>query len=308
MILVTGSSGLIGRAITARLQYAGHTVRLFDLADGTGQDVCDPSALAAAMEGIDGVIHLAAVSRVVWAQQDPSKAWAVNVDAFSELLDLARTARRPPWVVFSSSREAYGEPETLPVPETAPLKPMNAYARTKVEGEGMMERARTSGIVANIVRFSNVYGDVRDHHDRVVPAFARSAATNGVIRLEGAENEFDFTHVADVARGLHLLVDRTVSGQCLDPIHLVSGHGTTLAQLADLAVAESGGGVSPEHHAPRNYDVTRFVGDPTRARDTLGWAAEISLGEGFAGLVADFRAMNRARGEVRARDYLTRAS
>jgi UDP-glucose 4-epimerase len=308
MILVTGSSGLIGRAITARLQHKGHAVRLFDLADGTGDDVCDPSALAAAMEGVEGVIHLAAVSRVVWAQRDPANAWAVNVDAFGRLLDLACAAHRPPWVIFSSSREAYGEPDTLPVPETAPLKPINAYARTKVEGEAMMKRARTRGIVANIVRFSNVYGDVRDHHDRVVTAFAQSAATNGVIRLEGAENEFDFTHVADVARGLHLLVDRTIAGESFDPIHLVSGHGTTLTQLAALALAQSGGGVSPEHHAPRNYDVARFVGDPTRARDTLGWAAEISLAEGFAGLVADFRAKSAVRGEVRAFDPLTLAS
>jgi nucleoside-diphosphate-sugar epimerase len=289
MILITGSRGLIGSATAKRLKSAGHAVRTFDVSDDLKQDICSPSALSKALEGVVGVIHLAAVSRVVWAQADPEKTWTTNVEALEGLLTAARAMPMPPWMVFASSREVYGEPTSLPVAESAPLVPLNVYARSKVAGETMVRAAAADGLVANVARFSNVYGCIDDHHDRVVPAFARAAAKAGVMRIEGANHMFDFTHIADVARGLHLLVDATAAGERLDPVHFVTGEGTTLGQLADIAVRTGDGRVRQELAPPRNYDVARFTGDPRRAQETLGWTAEIGLAEGFAGLVDAFR-------------------
>jgi nucleoside-diphosphate-sugar epimerase len=289
MILITGSRGLIGSAIGDRLRLAGHSVRSFDLADDAGQDIRDREALAAALTGVTGVVHLAAVSRVVWAQRDPERTWTTNVAAFQALMGLIRESSNPPWIVFASSREVYGEPANLPVDETAPLRPMNVYARSKVAGEALVEGAAAEGLAANVARFSNVYGSILDHPDRVVPAFARAAATGGAVRLEGADHMFDFTHVDDVSRGLHRLVDATIAGQRLDPIHFVTGHGTTLRDLANIALAASEGAVTCELHAPRSYDVARFTGDPGRAKDMLGWTAEIGIAEGFEQLTDAFR-------------------
>jgi UDP-glucose 4-epimerase len=289
MILVTGSRGLIGSAIVSRLRDHGREVRTFDVRDDVRHDICDPAALAAALDGIDGVVHLAAISRVVWAEREPALAWHTNVDAFANLVDLALAMPRRPWIVFASSREVYGEPASLPVDETAMLSPMNVYARSKVAGEALVARAVAEGLAANAIRFSSVYGSICDHEDRVVPAFARAAVTNGVVRVEGADNLFDFTHVDDVARGLHLLVDATIAGRRLDPIHFVTGRGTTLRDLAGIAMRISDGGVRREEHAPRRYDVTRFVGNPDRAKRELGWVATIGIAEGFAQLADAFR-------------------
>ena len=288
MILITGSRGLIGSAVAKRLEAAGHEVRTFDVRDDPEQDIRRPAALSKALEGVDGVIHLAAVSRVVWAQADPDKTWTTNVEALESLVSAARGMSRSPWLVFASSREVYGEPINLPVAESAPLVPRNVYARSKVAGEAIVQAAAAEGLVANVARFSNVYGCIQDHHDRVVPAFARAAATGGVMRVEGADHLFDFTHIADVARGLHLLTDATATGERLDPIHFVTGHGTTLGQLADIAVRTSDGRATREPAEPRNYDVARFTGDPRRAREQLGWIAEIGINEGFAGLAGAF--------------------
>jgi nucleoside-diphosphate-sugar epimerase len=288
MILITGSRGLIGSAAAKRLEAAGHEVRRFDLRDDPEQDIRRPAALSKALEGVDGVIHLAAVSRVVWAEADPDKTWATNVEALEGLVGAARGMSRPPWLVFASSREVYGEPTILPVAESAPLVPLNVYARSKVAGEAIVHAAAAEGLVANVARFSNVYGCIQDHHDRVVPAFARAAATGGVMRVEGADHLFDFTHIADVARGLHLLADATAAGERFDPIHFVTGHGTTLSQLADIAIQTSDGQATRELAAPRNYDVARFTGDPRRAREQLGWIAEVGIKEGFAGLADAF--------------------
>ncbi len=133
---------------------------------------------------------------------------------------LEQPAGRRPWVVYASSREVYGDPATLPVPEDAPLEPVNIYGRSKAAAEAAVGRAREAGLATAIVRFSNVFGSTADHRDRVVPAFARAAATGGTISIEGAENTFDFTHVEDVGRGLALLVECLKDGhRALPPIH-----------------------------------------------------------------------------------------
>lgn len=288
MILVTGSNGLIGSALVRRLTERGCAVREFDLVRSPREDVRDPVALAAAVEQVEGIVHLAAISRVVWAENDPGLARMVNTDALASLIRIVLRQRPRPWFVFASSREVYGECSSLPASEDAPFRPLNTYARLKVEGERLVEQARAAGVTANVVRFSNVYGSILDHADRVVPAFARSAAEGGALRIDGPDNMFDFTHVDDVVAGLLTHVDATRAGEALPPVHFVTGAGTTLGELARTAAAHARSPLAVKIAPPRHYDVARFVGDPARARSLLGWAARIGIDEGFARLTRAF--------------------
>ncbi len=163
---------------------------------------------------------------------------------------------------FSSSREVYSQQDQLLVKETAELRPMNVYACTKCKGEATVVQAKEDGLLANIVRLSNVFGHTKDPPDRVVPAFARAAALglSGRIQVEGGGNLFDFTHISDVVRGLMRLVQLTSQGRSLAPLHLVSGMGTSLAQLASLAERCSRAAVTVVEGAPRSFDVAQFIG------------------------------------------------
>lgn len=288
MILITGSSGLIGRGISAALRLRGVATRGFDLCASESQDTRDAAALDEALDGVSGVVHLAAVSRVVSAQTNPDLANATNVDALKSLLTLVQQKKTRPWIIFASSREVYGQAASLPVCEDAPLAPMNVYARTKAKGERLIEEARRNGLHANIVRFSNVYGDILDHADRVVPAFARTAAMGGCLRVDGASNVFDFTHIDDCVSGLDRLVKATAAGRLLPPLHLVTGKGTTLGELATMAVQNSRAPVTVRQAPPRTFDVAQFVGDPARSRELLGWTPTISIEDGMAQLIDDF--------------------
>jgi nucleoside-diphosphate-sugar epimerase len=290
MILLTGSEGLIGRAFGERLTDAGHEWRGFDIDRNPNEDTRNRGALAKALENVEGVIHLAAVSRVVWAENDPSRALATNVAALQTLIELMHARAHKPWLIFASSREVYGEQDVLPVPESVPLKPLNTYARTKVEGERLVNAAAENGLTTQIVRFSNVYGSIHDHADRVVPAFAKTSALGGSLRVEGSSNLFDFTHVADTSRGLHLLYDAMQSGESMPPIHFLTGKGTTLGELAALAGRNSRLPVTVNERPSRSFDVARFVGDPSRAEELLGWTADVSIDNGFANLVEEFAA------------------
>jgi nucleoside-diphosphate-sugar epimerase len=289
IILVTGAAGLIGRAVSPVLRAAGAVVIPFDLRSEPARDVTDAVALRDALREVDGIIHLAAVSRVVDGERDPDRCRRTNVEATRALLRLALEQARVPWFIQASSREVYGQQERMPVPEDAPLSPRNVYAESKVAGEQLAGEARSRGMATAVVRFSNVFGDTLDHADRVVPAFAHAAALGRALRVDGSACTFDFTHVSDVADGLTRVVRLLCDGErTLPPIHFVAGRQTSLGELAALAMAH---GAAARHEAPaRSFDVHRFCGDPGRAEALLGWRAMMTLEQGFARLVADFRA------------------
>lgn len=293
-ILITGSAGLIGSALRQTLAAAGHQVVGFDLR-GTGTergDVRDRVQVMEAMRGCDGIVHLAAISRVVWAERDPQLCWDTNVRGLAHVIAAAQLCAQPPWLVFASSREVYGQAKRLPATECAPLRPLNVYARSKVQGEVLVREAAERGLRTASLRLSNVYGRTSDHADRVVPAFARAAARGEAMRVEGSDNVFDFTHVDDVVPGFVHTIERLVSDpvRSLPPIQLVGGQGMSLGQLAALANRLGGGRSGVLSAPPRHFDVARFYGSWDLAHELLGWRPRITVPVGLAQLIADFRA------------------
>ena len=291
-ILITGSSGLVGTALTSALLAEGVDVVRLDLrARGEAQgDVRDRTRLNDIVARADGIVHLAAVSRVVWGERDPELCWATNVGGLRNVLEAAAQSERRPWLVFASSREVYGQPELLPATENAPLRPVNVYGRSKMEGEHLVAEAQRAGLRACTIRLSNVFGSTSDHADRVVPAFARAAALGAELRVDGLGHTFDFTHIDDITRGIVALIGLLAAGGSPPaPIHFVSGRPTTLGELANLAVRLGQAGSSIRPAAPRDFDVARFFGDPSRAKALLGWQPLVPLDEGLARLVQAFR-------------------
>jgi UDP-glucose 4-epimerase len=293
-VLVTGAAGLLGTALTQTLRAVGYEVAELDLRatrHGRG-DVRDPDALLRALAGCSGVVHLAAISRVVWGERDPGACWSTNVEGTGAVLAAAKA--RGQWVLFASSREVYGTAHHLPVMEDTPLAPVNIYGRSKVAGEQLVAAAGADGLAVGIVRLSNVYGrTTTDHVDRVVPAFARAAAHGTPLRVDGATHTFDFTHLDDVVRGLIGVIEQLGMGESTPPIHFVSEQPTTLHELAKLAVTLARSD-SPIVFGPeRTYDVARFHGCGERARRILGWEPRVALSDGLERLINDFRAASR---------------
>lgn len=287
-ILVTGSEGLIGSALRARANAEGFLTRRFDLLE-EGCDVRDREAVVRAAQGCSGIVHLAAVSRVIWGEREPERCWQTNVEGTRNVLLAAQQSGLRPWVIFASSREVYGTVDRLPANEDTPLRPCNVYGRSKLAAEHLCWEARAEGVRTAILRLSNVYGSTRDHADRVVPCFARQAALGEALRIEGCDNVFDFTHVDDTTAGVSALIHLLLSdAPAPPPIHLLTGRPTSLRQLAEHACRE-GGGRSPFVEAPsRAFDVARFYGDPQRAHELLGWRPRIRIEDGVAQLVRDF--------------------
>lgn len=295
-ILITGSEGLVGRALSATLEARGNEIVGLDLRSAGNEhgDVRDPVRVREAIAGCRGIVHLAAVSRVVWAERAPGDCRDINIGGLRNVLEAAFEQPERPWVLFASSREVYGQPRCLPATEDTPLTPVNVYGRSKVEGERLVERARAGGLRTATVRLSNVYGSALDHADRVVPAFARAAVEGSAMRIDGAECTFDFTHIVDTVRGSVATIDRLEAGETLPPIHLLAGTPTTLRELAEMATTFAGKRLPVIEAPPRPFDVSRFHGDPSRARELLGWEPSVGLRDGFGRLVRDLRARSGA--------------
>jgi nucleoside-diphosphate-sugar epimerase len=159
-----------------------------------------------------------------------------------------------------------------------------------VAGEKIIEDASKRGLITAIVRFSNVFGSVHDHADRVIPAFCRASAQGTSIRVDGEDHVFDFTYIDDVVEGVLSLI-RLLSQKCqsLPPIHLTSGHPKSLEEVAKFAQQSSEYPIVIVKGTPRSFDVSKFWGDTTRAQHILRWKACVTVEEGMSRLINQYR-------------------
>ncbi len=293
-ILITGSEGLIGTAIFERLKKLNidtiHFDKKFPLTHPYYGDILNKDKLEAAVADCDGIVHLAAVSRVIWGEKNPELCWKTNYEGTCSVVESALLSPKKPWILYASSREVYGKPPVLPAIEETPYNAINIYGESKIEAEKAILGAREKGLQTAIVRYSNVYGSLNDHHDRVIPAFCKAAATGSPIRVDGFSNTFDFTYIDDVVEGTLKIVSLLCEGKNpLPPFHLTTGQETSLREAAELA-NQIGKKQSEIIEAPsRQYDVPNFCGDSTKTRNILGWNPKVGIEEGIERLTKLFQ-------------------
>ena len=283
-ILITGSSGLIGSALTRSLRANAINVLGVDKRPAGSTDVehllvpNDPM-IPDLLKDVTGVIHLAGVSRVVWGQRDPRECWDSNVHVTATLIEAILHLHPSPWLIYASSREVYGQGKTLPLADDAPIAPLNVYASSKAATEALIEQARKlRRLRAGILRFSTVFGGKEDHPDRVLPAFMLAAVSGAPLIVNGAEVAIDPTWIDDVIDGIERLRNALERNEIPErPILLATGQLVRLVDLAsqicDCLRSESKILVN----SPRTYDVERFAGEPLYAKNFLAWQPRTSL-------------------------------
>ncbi len=288
-ILITGSAGVIGKSLLENPESSFEAVEL-DIhcpksLEAYG-DVRDYRLLVKRMQGCEGVIHLAAVSRVGEGEAKPDLCWDTNFNGTFNVLKAALNLKKRPWVIFASSREVYGQQDVLPVKETALPQPLNTYAKSKAKAEESCIQAKEQGLNVAIVRFANVFGRADDYANRVIPAFCQAALQGEPLHLQGAANIFDFIHINDIVRGIHKTIEylRRQGAPSL-PLHLTTGVGIEIRALAEM-ICKLAHSASPLIEAPaRSCDIHSFCGDATLTQRILGWQPQVTLQEGLQKLL-----------------------
>ncbi|MGZ3677779.1 MAG: NAD-dependent epimerase/dehydratase family protein [Ktedonobacterales bacterium] len=312
-IVVTGGAGFIGRHLVTRLCESraafGVTdepiVVLDNLRRGArealaslvtqGQvrfvegDIRDAATLAEVMRGATHVFHLAAQSNVMGAEDDPDYAFTTNVEGTYRVVQAAAhaCARR---VVFTSSREVYGQPVRLPVAEEAQLAPKNGYGASKAAGEMLCRTAASRGGLEMVtLRLANVYGP--GDTGRVIPLWLECAERGEELLIYGGDQVLDFIWVGDAVDALlraalaprklfaaaGILPDEHVEPGFFVALNVGTGRGTAIRTLAERVCEVTGHDVGIRVLPPRTAEVVRFVADIWLMRRTLGLRPELPL-------------------------------
>jgi nucleoside-diphosphate-sugar epimerase len=283
-ILVTGGAGFIGSHVVEALVGRGDQVRVLDnfstgnltnleavrstveLIEG---DIRDPETVSHAVQGVDGIVHLAALSGVQRSIAEPRMTHNINVTGSLNVLLAAQVAgiRR---IVCASSASVYGDPATIPTPEGSPLAPLSPYGATKVAMEqyGAVFSA-VYGLSVISLRYFNVYGarqSLQSDYAAVIPAFAAKIQAGEAVTIYGNGTQSrDFVHVRDVATVTIAALDAplAVSGA----FNVGTGHGVTLLELAEVL-----GATVPSTFLPAKAgDIRHSCAEVTKVREGLGW-------------------------------------
>jgi UDP-glucose 4-epimerase len=305
--LVTGGAGFIGsnlaRAIVARGDRArildnfatGREVNLVGLEDKVELirgDIRDAETVARAIDGVDYVLHQAALPSVPRSIEHPLEFNDVNVNGTLVVLQAAREAgvKR---VVFAASSSAYGETPTLPKVETMVPDPLSPYAATKLAGETYLKVYHQCYDVPTVsLRYFNVFGphqDPQSQYAAVIPRFV-TAALEGrqpVIFGDGLQSR-DFCFIDNaIEANLLACVAPKAPGQVFN---IACGVRTTLLEVLDQLAAITGKPIRALHEPARAGDVKHSLADISRARSVLGYTAGVSFAEGLARTVEWYRA------------------
>ena len=280
-VLVTGSEGLIGKELSRRLIEKKINVVGYDIKNG--QDILDEKSLESAIYDVNGVIHLAAISRVITGYNNPHAAVMTNVIGTSNILDLIRRKNPSCWMIFGSSREVYGESETV-ITESYPQKPVNVYGASKSAGEYLsLCYGNNYKLNTFVVRFSNVYGALNDHPDRVIPRFFNQALANSDITIYGGDQVFDFVHLSDAVDGVIKLIEKIIQNEKLESrsFHFLTGKSTSLVELSEKIIKLTNSNSNVKYLPRREYDVDTFIGNASETMNVLGWQPKTSIDDGL---------------------------
>jgi UDP-glucose 4-epimerase len=299
--LVTGGAGYIGaHVVRAMVEDGQEVVALDDLSTGDASrihagarfvegSVLDRTALKTALQGVTGVVHIAAKKQVGESVAEPLHYYRENLDGLLTLLEECREAGVDRFV-FSSSAATYGMPDVELVTEDTPKAPLSPYGETKLVGEWLLNDCTTAyGIDVMNMRYFNVAGAAAPELGdpgvfNLIPLVFQALQKGERPRVFG--NDYatpdgtclrDYVHVADIADA-HLAAARALdAGQPGDTYNIGRGEGSSVLEVIDVIASVTGLDCSYDVVARRPGDPARIVAKVDKIREGLGFQAKYDL-------------------------------
>ena len=296
-VLVTGGAGYIGSVATAMLLERGFDVTVLDdcstghrdaVVDGAKfieGSVLSEESLALALVDCEAVFHFAAKSLVGESVEKPELYFDVNVNGTKNLLtqmSLAKISK----IVFSSTAATYGEPEVIPITESAKTEPTSPYGETKLAVDRMITQEAKTGLAAISLRYFNVAGAYKsktgwlaERHNpetHLIPNLLRATEANP---LKVFGNDWptsdgtcirDYIHVVDLIDAHILAIEKVATGKH-SIINLGSGGGYSVTEVISAASKVIGKQIPIQITSRRAGDPAVLIAEITKAERELGW-------------------------------------
>jgi NAD dependent epimerase/dehydratase len=304
-VLVTGAAGFIGSHLVEALAREVAQVRAFvrynsrndygwleDLAPELEDrveifrgDLCNPEAVANAVDGIDTVFHLGAVIPIPYSYLHAREYVETNVLGTLNVLEAGRRSPALRRIVHTSTSEVYGTPDEIPIPETHRLRPQSPYAASKV-GADQMAASYFASFELPIVtaRPFNTYGPRQSARAIIPTIISQALLREDEIELGSLETTRDFLYVSDTVTGLLRLGQ--VPGLEGKTLNLGTGVETSIGAVVDVIRRTLGSELpvvtDPARLRPTGSEVERLCADARKAEALLGWKAEVAFEQGVA--------------------------
>jgi len=312
LYLVTGGAGFIGSNIVAELLKQNKKVRVIDnfssgrhinlapymnrieLIDG---DIRDYWTVIEAVEGVDYVLHQAALPSVIRSVNNPLTSNEVNITGTLNLLEASRHAGVKKFVLASSS-SVYGESETLPKKEDMVPAPLSPYANNKLACEHYcMIYDKLYNLPTVCLRYFNIFGPNQDptsEYSAVIPKFifALLSGVQPVVFGDGKQSR-DFTYISNAVHANLLAAEKDdVRGEVFN---VACGERFTLLQLIESLNEIMGTDIEPSFTKERPGDIKHSLADISRAETILGYKTLVGFKEGLGKTVAHFKERDQSR-------------
>jgi UDP-glucose 4-epimerase len=294
-ILVTGGAGYIGSVTAALLLEAGHDVIVVDnLFQGHRDavpkdaafiqtDITKLDKVLSKDDHIEAVFHFAALMSVGESMVNPALYWQNNVAGSLALLESMRKLGINR-IVFSSTAATYGEPQSVPILETAATAPTSTYGMTKLAIDmAITSYAKAYDIAAVSLRYFNVAGAYKAQGERhpaeshIIPLIFRAIENKTEFSIFGDDYPTpdgtcirDYIHVADLARAHLLAIDHMDAG-IHEIYNLGNGNGFSNKQVLDTVERVTGCKVAVTIAARRPGDPARLIASSQKAQQQLDW-------------------------------------
>ena len=299
--VVTGGAGFIGSHLTERLVKQGDIVTVIDNLN-TGKienlksvskkinfvqnDIRDFEVLRSLMENVDGVFHQAAMASVQDSFRIPEKFHDVNVNGTENIFKIAKEFGIK--VVYASSSSVYGDTSILPTTESDEKRPINPYAKTKLEKDKLAEQYAKNGLKVIGLRYFNVFGPRQSKEYAGVIKLFLERIQQGLPPLVNGDGLQirDFVYVDDAVNANILSMESDIDFEFFN-----IGTGTTISilDLANIIIKFSGLKIKPIHRSALPGDVRATQADITKVKTMLKWRPTTSIQDWLKSAVLDVK-------------------
>jgi UDP-glucose 4-epimerase len=303
-ILITGGAGYIGAHVAAELLSQGYSVRIYDdfsnglhrrvdgrFRDVVDGDILDRERLIEALQGIDGVIHLAAKKSVEESVKNPLKYYENNVGGTLNLL-AAMSVESVKSLVFSSSAAVYSPSDKDAIEESDPTLPLSPYGATKLLSEELISTVGSAEQISHIsLRYFNVVGSALaefgdNSKDNLVPKVFQALKSGKRPEIYGSSYPTpdgscirDYIHVQDLAKAHIAALKRCESGFTSAIYNVGSGRGYSVKEMMAQISESLGRDINPQESPARAGDSPKLIASIEKIKSELAWRPEASLKE-----------------------------
>jgi GDP-4-dehydro-6-deoxy-D-mannose reductase len=298
-VFITGVEGFVGKYLARHLASSGFEVHgsyHSDKPDVEGSlcklDILDKDALPRLLEKLQPayIFHLAAISSVRQSIEEPQVTRAVNVTGTKNLLDAAKLLQLDCRLLLVSSAEVYGKPQKIPITEDHPLKPLNPYAKSKLEMEKLAQEYDLDYVISR----SFTHTGPGQSANFFCSEFAKTIAEiekglrPAVLTYGDAEIVRDLTDVRDMVRAYQLLLDK---GKGRGIYNICSGRGVAISQVLEILTRQSSAKIALKQDKSKvaKNSIRTMVGSCEKFQQISKWKPTVEIEQTLQDMLSYWR-------------------